>query len=268
MDALSILLYPFIACVLLVLIHTYFGIHILQRGIIFVDLALAQFIGMGIAVSFLFHDGFMDAYGFSLTFALIGASILSFSKYIAKIVYIEAFIGVMYVFSLAFSILILDRTPHGLEEFKTILNGNIIWVTSKDVLYLSVLYGVIGIFHFIYRKKILSLSNEGNSNLLWEFLFFLSFALVLVSSVKIAGILQVFAYLILPALMGRLLAKKTGTVLILGWLIGLVATLSGITVSFFFDLPTSPVIISSLCIPFGILLIVRLIIYNRKTYEK
>jgi len=259
MDALSILLYPFLACVLLVLIHTYFGIHILQRGIIFVDLALAQFIGLGIAVSFLFHDGLPGAYWLSLIFALLGASVLSFSKYIAKIVYIEAFIGVMYVFSLAFSILILDRTPHGLEEFRNILNGNIIWVSSKDVLHLSVLYGVIGIFHFIYRKKFLSLSRDGQGNLLWEFLFFLSFALVLVSSVKIAGILQVFAYLILPALMGRLLAEKTVAVLILGWLIGLIATLSGITVSYLFDLPTSPVIISSLSLPFGILLIVKLL---------
>jgi zinc/manganese transport system permease protein len=264
MDVLSILLYPFLACVLLVLIHAYFGIHVLQRGIIFVDLALAQFIGMGIAVSFLFHDGFLDAYGFSLIFALIGASVLSFSKYIAKIVYIEAFIGVMYVFSLAFAILILDRTPHGLEEFRNILNGNIIWVSSKDVLHLSVLYGVIGIFHFICRKKFFSLSRDGQGNLFWEFLFFLSFAIVLVSSVKIAGILQVFAYLILPALMGRLLAEKAVNVLIIGWIIGLIATLSGITVSYLFDLPTSPVIISSLCIPFGFMLIVRILIYKRK----
>lgn len=264
MDALSILLYPFLACVLLVLIHAYFGIHILQRGIIFVDLALAQFIGLGIAVSFLFHDGFLDAYWVSLIFALLGASVLSFSKYIAKIVYIEAFIGVMYVFSLAFSILILDMTPHGLEEFKTILNGNIIWVSSKDVLHLAMLYGVIGIFHFLCRKKFLSLSHEGHGNLFWEFLFFLSFALVLVSSVKIAGILQVFAFLILPALMGRLLAEKTIAVLILGWLIGLIATLSGITISYFFDLPTSPVIISSLSMPFGFLLIVKLLVHARK----
>jgi zinc/manganese transport system permease protein len=259
MDALSILTYPFIACVLLVLIHAYFGIHILQRGIIFVDLALAQFIGLGIAVSYLFHDVLLDKFWFSLIFAFIGASVLSFSKYISKIVYIEAFIGVMYVFSLAFSILILDRTPHGLEEFKTILNGNIIWVTSKDVLHLSLLYGAIGLLHFLFRKNFFSLSNKGQGNLLWEFLFFMSFALVLVSSVKIAGILQVFAFLILPALTGRLLAGKTVNVLIVGWMIGLSATLSGITISYLFDLPTSPVIISSLCIPFAFLLVFRLL---------
>lgn len=265
MDALSILIYPFIACVLLVLIHAYFGIHILQRGIIFVDLALAQFIGLGIAVSFLFHGVLLDTFWFSLIFAFIGASVLSFSKYIAKIVYIEAFIGVMYVFSLAFSILILDRTPHGLEEFKTILNGNIIWVSSKDVLHLSLLYGAIGLLHFLFRKKFFSLSRDGQGNLFWEFLFFLSFALVLVSSVKIAGILQVFAFLILPALMGKLLAEKTVNVLIIGWIIGLAAALSGITVSYLFDLPTSPVIISSLCIPFGFLLIMRLLMCKKKS---
>jgi len=152
MEALNILLYPFLACILLVSIHTYFGIHVLARGIIFVDLALAQFIGLGIAVSFLVGHDASEVYLFSLLFAFVGASILSLSKYISKFVYIEAFIGAFYIFSLAVSILILDKTPHGYEEFKAILNGNIIWVNSRDILHMFLLYLAIGTFHFIFRK--------------------------------------------------------------------------------------------------------------------
>nr|MBC8414730.1 metal ABC transporter permease [bacterium] len=110
MEALTILMYPLMACILFVLINTYFGVHVLERGIIFVDLALAQFIGLGIATSFLLGHDPADVYIYSILFAVVGASILSLSKYIAKVVYIEAFIGVLYIFSFATSILILDRT--------------------------------------------------------------------------------------------------------------------------------------------------------------
>ena len=134
MEALSILVYPFVACLLLILIHAYFGIHILERGVIFLDLSLAQFIAVGIALSFLLGDDASSRFFFALLFALLGAFILSFSRQIACWVNIEAFIGVLYVFSLAASILILDRSPHGAEEFKTLLNGNILWILPKDLL--------------------------------------------------------------------------------------------------------------------------------------
>src|SRR3990172_6984410 len=145
MEALNFLFYPFLGCVALIMVHAYFGVHVLERGIIFVDIALAQFIGIGIALSFFF--GHENSYWFSIVFAVIGAFILALSKKIAKSVNIEAFIGVMYILSFAASILILDRSPHGAEEFKAILNGNILWLTPKDVFYAFVLYGIIGGIH-------------------------------------------------------------------------------------------------------------------------
>jgi zinc/manganese transport system permease protein len=202
MEALNFLVYPFLACLLLIVIHAYFGIHILQRGIIFVDLALAQFIGIGIALSFLFGEKHGTI--LALVFAVIGAFILSLSKRVARLVNIEAFIGVLYIFSLSAAILILDRSPHGLEEFKTILNGNIIWVTPHEVLTTFLVYGAVGILHFILRKQFLALSYEGKGTAFLEFLFFASFAVVLVKSVRMAGILQVFSFLVIPALIGRL----------------------------------------------------------------
>src|SRR6266498_1816285 len=150
MEVLSFLIYPFLACLLLIVIHAYFGIHILQRGIIFVDLALAQFIGVGIALSFLLGEEHGTV--LALVFALLGAFILSLSKRVARLVNIEAFIGVLYIFSVSAAILIL--------------------------------YSAVGLLHFFLRRQFLELSYKGAGTTFAEFLFFASFALVLVKSVK------------------------------------------------------------------------------------
>jgi zinc/manganese transport system permease protein len=252
MEAFNFLLYPFLACLLLIGIHAYFGIHILQRGIIFVDLALAQFIGIGIALSFLLGEehGMLLA----LAFAMLGAFILSLSKRVSRLVNIEAFIGVLYIFSVSTAILILDRSPHGLEEFKTILNGSIIWVTPHEVFTTFLVYGAVGILHFVLRKQFLALSYEGKGAVFLEFLFFASFAVVLVKSVKMAGILQVFSFLVIPALIGRLYSLKPFAVLMIGWIVGLLITIAGIALSYRLDAPTAPVIVAGLAFTFFFLL--------------
>lgn len=256
MEALSFLAWPFLACLLLILIHAYFGIHILQRGIIFVDLALAQFIGIGIALSFIFGEE--KVFLLSLAFALLGAFVLSLSKFASRQVNIEAFIGVLYIFSFSASILILDKSPHGLEEFKTILNGNILWVTPKQLLSTLMLYSGVGLFHFLLRKKFFALTFEGKGGMFMEFLFFLSFALVLIKSVLMAGILQVFSFLVIPALIGRLFFKETYKVLITGWLVGVAVSVAGIFLSFKFDIPTAPVIVAGLASIFFVMLAVKI----------
>jgi zinc/manganese transport system permease protein len=257
MEAFSFLFWPFLACLLLILIHAWFGIHILERGIIFVDLALAQFIGIGIALSFLLGEekGLL----LSLAFAFLGAVILSLCKKTARYVNIEAFIGVIYIFSLSASILILDRTPHGLEEFKTILNGNILWVTPREILSTAIVYGVVGLLHLLLRKKFLALSYEGKGGFLLEVLFFASFAIVLVKSVRMAGILQVFSFLVIPALIGRLFFREPSKVLMTGWLVGVLVSIGGIFLSFRLDIPTAPVIVAGLALVFFALLAGRII---------
>lgn len=255
MEAINFLFYPFLGCVALILIHAYFGVHILERGIIFVDIALAQFIGIGIALSFFF--GHENSYWFSIAFAVIGAFILALSKRIAKSVNIEAFIGVLYMLSFAASILILDKSPHGEEEFKAILSGNILWLNQTDVLSAFIFYGILGGIHFIFRKNFMALTFDGGGSLFWEFLFFLSFAFVLVKSVQMAGILQVFSFLIVPALIGRLYTRKPARVLLIGWVVGLLASIVGIGISYMFDLPTAPMTVTSLSLVFVGLLIVK-----------
>jgi zinc/manganese transport system permease protein len=265
MDALNLLFYPFLGCVALILIHAYFGIHVLERGIIFVDLSLAQFVALGSAVGLLLGHTDHVQYFISLVFALLGASILSFSRQIARFVNIEAFIGVLYIFSLAMGFLVLDRTPHGLEEMKSILNGNILWITPRDVLHSCILYGAVGLFHLIFRDKFFKLSFEGRGSLLWEFLFFLSFAIVLVSSVRMAGILQVFSFLVIPALIGRLYTGKRSLVLVTGWLLGLAASILGIALSYWFDLPTAPLIVAALSCLFFVTLVIKAILKVPRT---
>ncbi|MBI5557248.1 MAG: metal ABC transporter permease [Deltaproteobacteria bacterium] len=248
METLIFLLYPFLACLLLILIHAYFGIHILERGIIFVDLALAQFIGIGIALSFLFGEE--KSILLSLFFAFLGAFILSLSKKVARHVNIEAFIGILYIFAVATCILILDKSPHGPEEFKAIMNGNIIWVTPREVSSTFLVYGGVGLLHFFLRKQFFALSFEGKGGLWLEFLFFASFAVVLVKSVAMAGILQVFSFLIIPALIGRLFFREPVKTLLAGWLIGVVASMGGIFLSFTLDIPASPAIVAGLALMF------------------
>jgi zinc/manganese transport system permease protein len=255
MEAFSFLIYPFLACVVLIVIHAYFGVHILERGIIFVDIALAQFIGIGIALSFFLS--YENTFVLSVVFAMLGAAILSLSRKVERFVNVEAFIGVLYIFSFAVSILILDRSPHGAEEFKAILNGNILWVTPRDIINAAVLYGIIGTFHFVFRKKFLALTFEGRNGFLWEFLFFGSFALVLAKSVQMAGILQVFSFLIIPALIGRLYTREPFRILIIGWVAGLAATVVGIGISYKLDLPTAPMTVASLSLVFLIQLVVK-----------
>jgi zinc/manganese transport system permease protein len=255
MEALNFLVYPFLACLLLIGIHAYFGIHILERGIIFVDLALAQFIGIGIALSFLLGEE--HSYLLTVIFAVFGALILALSKRATKYVNIEAFIGVLYIFSVSAAILILDRTPHGLEEFKNIINGNIIWVTPQEILSTFILYALVGALHVILRKKFFALSFEGKGGFWLEFLFFASFAIVLVKSVRMAGILQVFSFLVIPALIGKLFSREPLKILMIGWVFGVLVSIGGIFMSYKFDIPTAPVIVVSLSIIFFALLAVR-----------
>lgn len=248
-----LLLYPFLACLLLVLIHAYFGVHILQRGIIFVDLALAQFIGVGMALAFYF--GQERSALLPLAAALVGSAVLALGKKISRQVNLEAFIGVLYIFSISAAILILDKTPHGLEEFKNILNGNIIWVMPADLLSTFVVYAVIGTVHLVFRKRFLAMTYEVKGGYFWEFLFFFTFALVLVKSVELAGILQVFAFLVIPALIGRLFFTAPGKILLTGWLAGSVVSMAGVLASYRFDLPTAPVIVAGLAGVFFLLLV-------------
>ncbi len=186
-DALSLLLYPFAASVAFVLIHAYLGVHVLRRNIVFADLALAQLSALGATVAFAL--GYAPAspagFGYALAFTALGAALLTATRALGRLVSQEAFVGILYVVATAATVLVVDRSPQGAEHVKRILIGSILTVEPDELVKFVALYAAIGLFHWFARAPMLAVANEaqpaGRSRRmvsLWDFLFFLSFGIV------------------------------------------------------------------------------------------
>ncbi len=231
-----VFLWPsFLVAVCLVGIHAYFGIQVLARKVIFVDLALAQIAALGATVAFMLgHPAQSPAtYGYSLAFTLLAAVLLAFTRAWARRVPQEALIGVIYVVAAAAAILLIDRAPQGAEHLKQILTGNILTSGLNDVAVIVPLYAAIGLLHWLLRRQL-----TGTGPLVWEFVFYATFGVVVTSSVAIAGVLLVFSFLIIPAAIGIMFASSLARQLAIGWMIGTLTSAAGLAASFIFDLPT------------------------------
>jgi zinc/manganese transport system permease protein len=234
-EALLFLLPAFLVAVCLVGIHVYFGIQVLARQVIFVDLALAQIAALGATVAFMLgHSAQSPAtYGYSLGFTLLAAVLLAFTRGWGTRVPQEALIGVIYVVAAAAAILLIDRAPQGAEHLKQILTGNILTSGLNEVAVIVPLYAMIGLLHWSLRRQL-----TGTGGLFWEFVFYASFGVVVTSSVAIAGVLLVFSFLIVPAAIGVMFAASPARQLAIGWITGTLTSAAGLAVSFAFDLPT------------------------------
>ncbi len=266
-DALVFLIPAFLACVLLTGIHTYLGIHVVSRGVIFIDIALAQIAALGMTVAFIlgFDPESSTSYAFGLAFTSAGAVFFTFFR--NKKIPQEAIIGISFALASALGILIADKSPHGSEHLKHILSGNILWVTWPQLLKTSLIYFALGLLHFWMKDKMMLVSEnpeaatkQGLKLKYWDLFFYLSFGAVITSSVQMAGILQVFAFLIVPACCSMLFYNSLKPRLLLGWLIGGVTSFAGIALSYRLDLPTGPAIVTC----FGGVLLLCLIIQKLK----
>ena len=226
---------PFLMAGCLVGIHAYFGIQVLARKVIFVDLALAQIAALGATVAFMLgHPAQSPAtYGYSLAFTLLAAVLLAFTRTWGARVPQEALIGVIYVVAAAAAILLIDRAPQGAEHLKQILTGNILTSGLDDVAVIVPLYAAIGLLHWLLRRRL-----TGVGPLVWEFVFYATFGIVVTSSVAIAGVLLVFSFLIIPAAIGVMFAESLARQLAIGWIAGTAISAAGLASSFVFDLPT------------------------------
>jgi zinc/manganese transport system permease protein len=262
MEILQFLILPFLASLILTGIHAYLGVHVVERGVIFVDLALAQIAALGATTAILIG---MDphgtsAYWMSLGFTFVGAGIFTFVRSRQKRIPLEAFIGITYAVASAAAIIAMSKATGETEHLKDMLVGNILAVSRHDVIKTALLYGAIGLFHFIFRKKFLAISLSHNSaesqpemNVrLWDFLFYASFGFVVTSSVAIAGVLLVFCYLVVPSVGAMLFADRIGTRLAIGWTMGTLVSALGCYCSVFFDTPTGATIVCT----FGAVLVV------------
>lgn len=252
MDAWLILLPAFALCALMIATHTYLGLHVLARGIIFVDLALAQVAALGVSVAFMLG---WDVHGAQAQFVALGATLLA-AVVLAKLRAIpdktarEVIIGCMYVVATAVAIVILSRSSQGMEELKSMFSGNILWVRWEEVGLLALVYAVLTLLHAVYFRRFKALSftevNERKSSFRWELLFFVSFAVVITLAVNLAGVLMVFAFLIIPAFTASLLVGSFGARLALGGALAMLGSIAGLWLSFSEDLPAGPVIVAVL----------------------
>jgi zinc/manganese transport system permease protein len=265
MEILPFLLWPFIASLILTGIHAYLGVHVVERGVIFVDLALAQIAALGATIAILIG---MDphghgAYWLSLAFTFVGAAIFSFARTRRGHIPQEAFIGIAYAVASATAILAMSKATGETEHLKDMLVGNILAVSWPEVAKTAALYGAIGIFHFVFRHQFLAISMDhnrtethGRSVRFWDFLFYASFGFVVTSSVSIAGVLLVFCYLIVPSVAAMLYAESIGRRLAIGWTMGTIVSAVGVYASLQLDLPTGATIVCT----FGIALIIMALV--------
>jgi zinc/manganese transport system permease protein len=254
---------PAIAASLIIAgIHAYLGLHVVERGVIFVDLSLAQIASLGAAIAvWQGYDPHTDPqiYWMSLGFTLIGAFIFAMVKGHEARIPQEAIIGISYAVASAAVILTMSKATGEAEHLKDMLVGNILSVQWPEVWETAGIYLVIGIFHFIFRKRFLDISTDahaaaakGISVRFWDFLFYASFGIVVTRAVAIAGVLLVFCYLIVPSVGGMLFSSKIGPRLAIGWVMGTVVSMLGMYLSVQFDLPTGAAIVCT----FGLALIV------------
>jgi zinc/manganese transport system permease protein len=260
MTILQLLFPAFVASLILTGIHAYLGVHVVERGVIFVDLSLAQIAALGSTVAYLMgydlHSG--AAYLFSLSFTFLGAAIFAMSRVHRQTrIPQEAVIGIVYAVSAAAAILMMSKATQETEHLKEMLVGNILSVTWPELAKTAVLYSLVGVFHYIFRKNFLAISmNEAEAEKrglnirFWDFLFYVSFGFVVTSSVAVAGVLLVFCFLIVPSVAAMLFSERLGVRLAIGWSMGALVSAGGVALSFLLDLPTGATIVAT----FGIAL--------------
>jgi len=260
---------PFVASLILTGIHAYLGVHVVERGVIFVDLSLAQIAALGAAIALLLPVTCGDAhapavYWISLGFTFIGALVFSTIRGHRARIPQEAVIGICYAVASAATILAMSKATSESEHLKDMLVGNILAVSWPEVGETAVLYGAIGLFHYFFRKQFLAISmnpeqasQSGMAVAFWDFLFYASFGFVVTSSVAIAGVLLVFCYLIVPSVAAMLYADTIGKRLAVGWTMGTVVSALGVYLSLRLDLPTGATIVCTFGIVLALLAAVR-----------
>ncbi len=259
------MLAPLLACLILSITHVYFGIHVVSRKVIFVDLALAQIAALGATYATTLGYDANDAGDklavalFSLAFTFVGAGLFAIARMRKERVPQEAFIGITYAAASATAVLILSKSPTGGEELKHMLVGDVLLVSMQTIRFDAVLYSLVLIFHFIFRSKFFAISADaeaahgaGINIRLWDMLFYMSFGVLVTQSVAIAGVLLVFSYLVIPAVIAQMWNDTVKGRLALGWMIAISASVAGILWSFYADYPTGPAVVMTLA---GFLLI-------------
>ncbi len=246
-----------VASLVLAGIHAYLGFHVVRRGVIFVDLALAQMAALGVALAVIFHlhENPVASYLLPLGMTLVGAASFAWLRSQEQRAPLEAFIGIVFATAQAAVFLVLEKSPAGPEHLKETLVGSLFTVNPAHVVKTAVLYAIIGGVHALLRKPFFEITNDpegarrkGRNLFLWDFLFYGLFGFVVTSSVQIAGVLLVFGLLVIPAVAGLIAAPTAGRALVIGWCFAGLACMLGLVASVQFDFPAAPTILISLAL--------------------
>lgn len=272
----QIMFLPFLACLILTGIHAYLGLHVIERQVIFVDLALAQIAVLGASIALIAGYGAdtLQGYLLSLLFTVIGSAIFAMSRHKKQKVPQEAIIGIVYVVCAALMVIVLSYSGEGTEHLRQSLVGDILLVSPGELTKMLVIYSVVGVIHYVHRTKFFLISRDsqqafrdGINVRAWDFLFYVTFGFVVTSSVQMAGVLLVFSFLVIPAVAAMVLTDDLKRRLYLGWIIGTAGSLLGMIVSYFLDLPSG----ASVVCTFGVLLLLITFgkrgVTGQKSYE-
>lgn len=263
-DIAMFFLPAFVACLVLLGIHVYLGIHVIQRGVIFVDLALAQIAALGATAALFFEaePGSVESYFVSLGFTFVGAILFTLARSQSKRVPVEAFIGIVYAVASAAAIIVANKGPHGADEIQQIMIGSLLVVTWPRIAITAAAYVLVAAVHFAFREKFLRLSfdpegaeKDGMSIAWWDLAFYTTFGVVISLSVTIGGVLLVFTFLVVPTVIVALFTQGVGKRLVAGWIVGLIGSVLGLYASYGFDAPTGAAVVAT----FGALLAVALV---------
>lgn len=261
-DLLQLMIAPFVASMVLVALLAYLGVHVIAREVIFVDLALAQMAALGSTAALLFDVAPNSAtgYAFAFSFTTVGAFVFAMTRTAGgeRRIPHEAIIGVVFVVASAAAILVADRAPHGADVIKEVLVGSILWVTWPTIVRLMIVYAAIGAAHWLLRRRFMTISlrpadaeTQSWNIRWWDFLFYVLFGVAITMAVPVAGVLLVFTFLVVPALVAFLFTRETRRLIVISWSCSAIALALGLAVSFRFDLPTGPVIVCT----FGLVLL-------------
>lgn len=257
----DLILTPIAAGLVILSIHAFLGLHVIARGVIFVDLAFAQIAALGATIGLIFgaDPGTPMSFVFGFGFTLMGAILFSFSKLERTVVPQEALIGITYVVASAAVLLAASFTAEGAEHVSETLTGTLIWVTGPQVVRMAVVYAVLGAFYYLARKRIFATSGEGEAarrSRGWDFVFYLTFGIAISLSVPIAGVLTVFSILVIPAAIAFLFTSSLRWALLIAWGTGTIAVVGSVAASFALDVTTGPLLV----VGFGVVLVAALVV--------
>src|SRR5437773_7302122 len=251
MFQLQFMVQAFAAALITGALLSYLGVHVVGRGIVFVDLALGQISSLGVAFAAFIGTGLTSI---PLVFTLAGALLMSFINIRDKRLKQEAIIGILYAFASALTVLFISKTPHGDSDIQEVLFGNILSVNWSQISTLGIVFGIIALLQLVFFKKFFALTKSfelGENHLIgifnfWNFLFYISIGLAIVFAVKINGVIPVFSYLIIPAVSAIMISKKDVTVFIISFIISILASFFGLSFSFHYDFPAGSSIVAIL----------------------